>query len=656
MSWNGPVAGAAPYQAPPYANGQPSYGQHPPYQYGQQSSYGQYQTGPSYPGPQQRTQDNRPPKKKGNPIITRYPPPPGYRGPAQPQGSFNTHQHPAQYHQPTQPGFPQVPPVQPTYPSQGYIGAAPQQGFTPQSFSAAKSSYPSSYPQGQNYQWSQQAYQASQGPPQAPVYPNGQNYGAPQTSYQQRPALTAATGPSQQGYSQAPGWPAAHAQAQTTYPLQSQYNSYSGPAINDHPMLDPNATPTQATAQPVSAPTVLSHSSASTSHDSATSKKQELYLAWDDWDFDFDGAIWPKSNEPVDPNLSLGVIIWHPAKQMTRALPATFEEAEEQSLKPVPEKFGNGESVSIYFTAENSHEAFLNVRQTDEWDYIKDDPAFVIFTDEEMQQNLMPVEDCIAQRDRPDEFVDEAARHEDAEMREADWNIMDNLEQALSGGGDKAEARPAGHVSVAEPAMPQTQEDILAALGVTGQPKPVSEEPMTIPVPTQDVKAIPSLPEKPRISPPPPAMSRPPAESQRSQSLGGPRAINPPAGPQRPYGSMSSNIGRPPPPPPERDRYDPWNPCSRHQQYHPNGFNGGRGSPARSEASDGTAAGSDFGPEKPAEASELAATPGAKFERSDSSVSRKRSYGDTDADDERLRQHDDHTKRKRRSQVDAAYG
>jgi hypothetical protein len=37
-------------------------------------------------------------------------------------------------------------------------------------------------------------------------------------------------------------------------------------------------------------------------------------------------------------------------------------------------------------------------------------------------------------------------------------------------------------------------------------------------------------------------------------------------------------------------------------------------------------------------------------------VSRKRSYGDTDADDERLRHHDDHTKRKRRSLVDAAYG
>ena len=112
----------------------------------------------------------------------------------------------------------------------------------------------------------------------------------------------------------------------------------------------------------------------------------------------------------------------------------------------------------------------------------------------------------------------------------------------------------------------------------------------------------------------------------------------------------------PPPPPAEHDRYDPWNPSHRRQQYHTNGFNGGRGSPARSEASNGTAAGSDFGTEKGPGDQDLSRTPGSKFERSDSSVSRKRSYGDTDADDDRLRQHDDHTKRKRRSLVDAAYG
>lgn len=224
-------------------------------------------------------------------------------------------------------------------------------------------------------------------------------------------------------------------------------------------------------------------------------------MAWDDWDFDFDGAIWPKSNEPVDPNLSLGVIIWHPAKQMTRALPATFEEAEEHSLKPTPEKLGNGESVSIYFTTENSHEAFLDVRQTDEWDYIKDDPIFVVFTDAEMQHNLVPVEDCIAQRDRPDESAAELTRNEDAEMREADWSVMDNLEQALS--GDSGNSKHTTHASEPAPPKAQTQEDILAALGVTGQPKPVSGESMPFPMPAQETKVDISLPDKPGASLPP---------------------------------------------------------------------------------------------------------------------------------------------------------
>ncbi|KAJ4322709.1 hypothetical protein N0V94_002227 [Neodidymelliopsis sp. IMI 364377] len=423
------------------------------------------------------------------------------------------------------------------------------------------------------------------------------------------------------------------------------------------PMLDPNATPTPTAAHLVSAPQAPSNPPASTSHDNATNNKPELYLAWDDWDFDFDGAIWPKSNEPVDPNLSLGVIIWHPAKQMTRALPATFDEAEEQSLRPVPEKLGNGESVSIYFTADNSHEAFLDVRQTDAWEYIQSDPAFVVFTDEEMQHNLVPVEECIAQRDRPDEPLNMDLKGEDAEMREADWSVMDHLEQVLSASGE--DSKPIHVAPELELAKAHaTQEDILAALGVTGSPKPWSREPMSFTMPTPDQNFSVPLPEKSEVSLQPSGPPRLPVEPQRSQLLDGPRPIGHPAATQQqPYGSDSSsrNARPPPPPPPGQERYDPWNPTNRQQQYHPNGFNGGRGSPARSEASNGTAAGSDFETEKPPENNGQAITSGPNLERSDSSVSRKRSYGDTYADDDGLRQHDDHTKRKRRSQVDAAY-
>ena len=66
-------------------------------------------------------------------------------------------------------------------------------------------------------------------------------------------------------------------------------------------------------------------------------------------------------------------------------------------------------------------------------------------------------------------------------------------------------------------------------------------------------------------------------------------------------------------------------------------------------------AGSDFEPEKPGSGNENDNSAVPVLHRSDSSFSRKRSYEDADYDDERQRHQDDHTKRKRRSQVDAAY-
>jgi hypothetical protein len=88
----------------------------------------------------------------------------------------------------------------------------------------------------------------------------------------------------------------------------------------------------------------------------------------------------------------------------------------------------------------------------------------------------------------------------------------------------------------------------------------------------------------------------------------------------------------------------------------PNGF---RDSPAGSDASNHTMTGSGFnvdqhsgGTERPA----TSTTPVQKLERSNSSISRKRSYDDVEATDDYLRQQDDHAKRKRRSVVADAYG
>jgi hypothetical protein len=203
----------------------------------------------------------------------------------------------------------------------------------------------------------------------------------------------------------------------------------------------------------------------------------------------------------VDPALSLGVIIWRPAKQVTRALPSTFADAEDQSLKPPAEKLGNGESVSIYFTFENSHEAFLDVRQTDEWYKIRNDPVFIVFP-EDKDMDLIPLEECIAKRDRPDEPLRDARDDEDEEMQESSWNVMDNLEQALSGQPADAESVPQDRVQGTESSRDQQQEDILATLGVTGSPKPLTRESVSFPRPALvEEKPSTSLPEKPPAPP-----------------------------------------------------------------------------------------------------------------------------------------------------------
>lgn len=366
--------------------------------------------------------------------------------------------------------------------------------------------------------------------------------------------------------------------------------------------------------------------------------KAPLFLGWDDWDFDFDGAIWPKANEPVDPDLSLGVITWRPAKQVTRALPATFEDAEEQSLRPSAEKLGNGESVSLYFTTENSYEAFLDVRKTDDWYTIKDDPAFVVFPDEEMERNLISIEDCIALRDRPDELVSEVDGKEDKDMNDSSWNVMDNLEQALSGDMEDVKKpnppRPSGN-----PTRDQVQEDILARLGVTGSPKPPSDQ--IVPVPfLHDDQPPASLPPKPPVPPSANIPPRPDVSLQRAQSYSGHRNSTYGTTVPRPFGSMSSTTLQQSPSAKlyERTNVLALNPQTQHQN-----------STIQSEASNMAGSGTEEAN------SNIEKDPVPQLSRNESSFARKRSYEDTDQEDGHTRQQDDHTKRKRRSQVDAAY-
>ena len=97
-------------------------------------------------------------------------------------------------------------------------------------------------------------------------------------------------------------------------------------------------------------------------------------------------------------------------------------------------------------------------------------------------------------------------------------------------------------------------------------------------------------------------------------------------------------------------------------QGRPNGhvtFDGGRESPARSEGSNHTATESDFDTEsKPSSVTDVVKPAlERRLQRNSSSYSLKRSYDETDKDDENVRQQDDHAPRhkRRQPQVAAAY-
>jgi hypothetical protein len=86
-----------------------------------------------------------------------------------------------------------------------------------------------------------------------------------------------------------------------------------------------------------------------------------------------------RTPEEIDPNFSLGIIEWKPPLPTRRALPSTFDEAELEALAPRKPPPADEQSVSDYFMAARREEAFLSVRQTDDWHKIKDSLIFKEF-------------------------------------------------------------------------------------------------------------------------------------------------------------------------------------------------------------------------------------------------------------------------------------
>ncbi|KAH0370683.1 hypothetical protein KCU65_g2367, partial [Aureobasidium melanogenum] len=588
-------------------------------------AYGAQQYQQSYAAPSQ----NGPPlkKQKGNPVITRYPPPPGYK-------------------------------QQPTYTAASYAAPA-YLTHTP----APQTAYP------------QTAYQGYQ-PPVTTAYPPTTTYPTqvvydPNQAYQQPPYQPPQTAQPYAVAAPVSSYPV----PASAYPLQEHSGYYDA---NGAYVAAPPAHPTPYADAPAY-PAPVSEDEYAASHTRQSSLDFGL-------DFDFDGEAGVPAEEVV-PELSLGLITWHPAIPTTKPLPSIFEEVGPKWIESVKATEGSHISVtSEFFPDDMSVDIRLSVRDTDEWQKVKDDLIFVEF---EKTAVIVPLLTVIANRDRPDPVIEQlepVIQHKDdmpealhptqvqqsvagADDEQSDGDqamdmsddddepvkpviqpiiqplahplprpvtqsappvkqvtILDSLELALGPKSprknDRQTSRSARHSRSrspekrsrqgsqqpkAKPApLPKdtAQENILAALGVEGSPKMV--------YPT-----------------PPPALGLPVPPGNRKK-------ITPPGGFAPPNGRFAYGPQFPPPPPPRESRSPSFDPWRAHDPASP-----------KSTTSQHTAAGSDFHGD---DVMDMDATPKAKVpvaaEKSGSG--RKRPYEEVSAAEGGRRRQDDDTPRARR--------
>jgi len=342
----------------------------------------------------------------------------------------------------------------------------------------------------------------------------------------------------------------------------------------------------------------------------------------DNLEEDFDAEpYFARHPDEIDPAFSLGLIEWHAALPTKMALPSTYAEAELEAIAPRKPRPSDEESISDYFTKEKRDESLLSVRQTAAWQEVNPD---LIFRDipKLCAQILSMYEMLERYKDRPDpswaapppinaptptpdasrqptpaavepssESMDVDGNHASSDHLQSEdpLDVLGNFEQAILahnmtnghhsrqhstvGGSHSRTASMSSQTGeritrpkAVAPVRDRAQENILAALGVTGSPKMVYQTPG-------------------------PAFGAPAPEQRQGSEA-----------PLSRQNSVTSNTGRyhpPPPPPPQRYGHTIARPSSATSQH--------------------TAAGSDFHPD------DNDATPRPKYDRTDK---RKRSYGE----------------------------
>lgn len=210
------------------------------------------------------------------------------------------------------------------------------------------------------------------------------------------------------------------------------------------------------------------------------------------------------------------MIAWRPAGPVSRPLPADFIVAD--GIVPIspPSIEDDGRSLSKYHARETLESLDQNIKDSDYWDEVKEDPIFQPVLD---NGAILTVAELISHRDLHDD-ADEGSdsEREDGELTQESnmtsdepdsYDFMNSLEHALNAGGASANAyQPLGEPSthaVEQAHLPSQYEEAssdidtarateerLAALGVTGLPKPVRAPARPYPPPETQTQASPT--------------------------------------------------------------------------------------------------------------------------------------------------------------------
>lgn len=174
---------------------------------------------------------------------------------------------------------------------------------------------------------------------------------------------------------------------------------------------------------------------------------------------------------------------------MARPLPSTLEEADLIGQLPIAATLAPGMSVSKYFPGKDDISTEHNIRDTEHWPPLQHDPVFL---EVPLECKVVSVEELISRRTQLSEHVDNVPM--DAEEGEVDQDaaeigevdesgdyqyagyssVPDSQEHAVPEAFHEPPAQAPPHLEeTPEERAAREQEERLAALGVTGPPKPV---------------------------------------------------------------------------------------------------------------------------------------------------------------------------------------